>query len=73
MGSGTGMVVLHIALEIGCRSVGIEVSPNRFNLSLEIKDRVLENYLHGDSLRQRLHFFNLNCAKMDGLGLVDNK
>ena len=66
------MVALHVGFEIGCHSVGIEVSPNRFNLSLELKDRVLEHDLRGVPLRERIHFFNLNCAKLNNLVLVNN-
>ena len=64
---------MHVACEVGCRSIGIEASSNRFNLSLELKDRVLESNDRLRSIRDKIHFFNLNCAKLKDLALIDSK
>lgn len=42
IGSGSGMVVLHVGTIIGCHSIGIEVNPIRVDLSLRIKDKIAE-------------------------------
>lgn len=56
------MVVLHVGFKVGCRSVGIEVSSNRFALSLEMKDKIVEAYHIPKSWQEKFHFLNQNCA-----------
>ena len=72
IGSGTGMVVLHVGVKVGCRSLGVEVSPNRFNLSLELKDSLSETNLISKAFGEKFHFFNSNCASFKDLALIDN-
>ena len=37
IGHGTGKVVMHVALEIGCKSKGIEINKVRYDLSNRLK------------------------------------
>lgn len=66
------MVGLHVGAKVGCRSVGIEVSENRFGLSLELLDRLIKKGTVPDSWKDRYYFFNKNCATITNLSLVNN-
>jgi cyclopropane fatty-acyl-phospholipid synthase-like methyltransferase len=72
IGSGTGMVVLHVGVKVGCRSFGVEVSSNRFKLSLDLKDSLVDSNLISEALGDKFHFFNNNCASFEDLALIDN-
>lgn len=44
IGHGTGKVVMHVALEIGCKSKGIEINEVRYDLSQRLKQLLLEQH-----------------------------
>jgi hypothetical protein len=44
IGHGTGKVVMHVALEIGCRSKGIEINKVRYDLSMRLKQLLIDNH-----------------------------
>lgn len=44
IGHGTGKVVMHVALAVGCRSKGIEINKVRFDLSKRLKKLLIDKH-----------------------------
>ena len=44
IGHATGKVVMHVALSVGCKSKGIEVNKVRYDLSVRLKNLLIESY-----------------------------